>query len=128
MLAISCLDASLSCDKFSGHASTSNNERLNQGIRFKAANSIIIKVNQIGTLSDALETIETAQKHGYATVISHRSGDTCAWHIAHLAIAFKCPIIKNGTIEGARIAKLNELLRIEHFLGNRAKMAKLKIK
>jgi enolase len=107
---------------------TTNNERLSRGIRFKAANSIIIKVNQIGTLTDALETIETAQKHGYVPIISHRSGDTCAWHIAHLAIAFKCPIIKTGTIEGARIAKLNELLRIEHFLGKRAKMAKLKIK
>ena len=106
---------------------TTNNERLSQGIKLKAANSIIIKVNQIGTLSDALETIETAQRHGYTTITSHRSGDTCACHIAHLAVAFKCPIIKTGTIEGARIAKINELLRIEHFLGNRAKMAKLKI-
>jgi enolase len=106
---------------------TTNNERLSQGIKLKAANSIIIKVNQIGTLTDALETIETAQKHGYTTIVSHRSGDTCACHIAHLAISFKCPIIKTGTIEGARIAKLNELLRIEHFLGNRAKMANLKI-
>jgi enolase len=107
---------------------TTNNERLSQGIKLKAANSIIIKVNQIGTLTDAVETIETAQKHGYTTIVSHRSGDTCAWHIAHLAVSFKCPIIKTGTIEGARIAKLNELLRIEHFLGNRAKMANLKIK
>jgi len=106
---------------------TTNNERLNQGINLKAANSIIIKVNQIGTLSDALETIETAQRHGYTTIASHRSGDTCACHIAHLAMAFKCPIIKTGIIEGARIAKINELLRIEHFLGSRAKMAKLKI-
>ena len=107
---------------------TTNNERLNQGIKLKAANSIIIKVNQIGTLTDAIETIETAQKNGYTNIVSHRSGDTCAWHIAHLALAFKCPIIKTGTIEGARIAKINELLRIEHFLGNRAKMANLKIK
>lgn len=106
---------------------TTNNERLNQGLKLKAANSIIIKVNQIGTLTDALETIENAQKHGYTTIVSHRSGDTCACHIAHLAMAFKCPIIKTGTIEGARIAKINELLRIEHFLGDRAKMAKLKI-
>ena len=106
---------------------TTNNERLNQGIKLKAANSIIIKVNQIGTLTDAIETIETAQKNGYTNIVSHRSGDTCAWHIAHLALAFKCPIIKTGTIEGARIAKINELLRIEHFLGNRAKMANLKI-
>ncbi len=102
---------------------TTNNERLNQGIKANAANAIIIKVNQIGTLTDAAETIETAQKHGYATVMSHRSGDTCDWHIAHLAVAFKCPLIKTGTVEGARIAKINELVRIEHFLGNRAKMA-----
>jgi enolase len=106
---------------------TTNNERLSQGIKLKAANAIIIKVNQIGTLTDASETIETAQRHGYTTVMSHRSGDTCDWHIAHLAVAFKCPIIKTGIVEGARIAKINELVRIEHFLGNRAKMADLKI-
>ncbi len=106
---------------------TTNNERLNYGIKLNAANSIIIKVNQIGTLTDALETIENAQKHGYTTVMSHRSGDTCDWHIAQLAVAFKCPIIKTGVVEGARIAKINELVRIEHFLGNRAKMADLKI-
>ncbi len=106
---------------------TTNNERLSHGIKLNAANAIIIKVNQIGTLTDALETIENAQRHGYTTVMSHRSGDTCDWHIAQLAVAFKCPIIKTGVVEGARIAKINELVRIEHFLGNRAKMADLKI-
>jgi enolase len=106
---------------------TTNNERLIRGIELKAANAIIIKVNQIGTLTDAAETIENAQRHGYTTVMSHRSGDTCDWHIAQLAVAFKCPIIKTGVVEGARIAKINELIRIEHFLGNRAKMAELKI-
>jgi enolase len=107
---------------------TTNTERLNNGIKINAGNAIIIKVNQIGTLSDAVETIETAQRHGYDPVVSHRSGDTCDWHIAHLAVAYKCPIIKTGVVEGARIAKLNELIRIEHFLGNRAKMADLKIR
>jgi len=106
---------------------TTSSERLNHGITLNAANAIIIKVNQIGTLTDALETIENAQRHGYTTVMSHRSGDTCDWHIAHLAVAFKCPIIKTGVVEGARIAKINELVRIEHFLGNKAKMADLKI-
>jgi enolase len=106
---------------------TTNNERLNYGIKLNAANAIIIKINQIGTLTDASETIENAQRHGYTTVMSHRSGDTCDWHIAQLAVAFKCPIIKTGVVEGARIAKINELVRIEHFLGNRAKMADLKI-
>jgi enolase len=105
---------------------TTNNERLSHGITLNAANAIIIKVNQIGTLTDASETIENAQRHGYTTVMSHRSGDTCDWHIAHLAVAFKCPIIKTGVVEGARIAKINELVRIEHFLGNKAKMANLK--
>jgi enolase len=105
---------------------TTNNERLNHGLKLGAANAIIIKVNQIGTLTDAAETIENAKRHGYTTVMSHRSGDTCDWHIAHLAVAFKCPIIKTGVVEGARIAKINELVRIEHFLGNRAEMADLK--
>jgi enolase len=106
---------------------TTNNERLNHGITLNAANAIIIKINQIGTLTDAAETIESAQRHGYTTVMSHRSGDTCDWHIAQLAVAYKSPIIKTGVAEGARIAKLNELVRIEHFLGNRAKMADLRI-
>ncbi len=107
---------------------TTNTERLNNGIKINAGNAIIIKVNQIGTLTDAAETIELAQRHGYDAVVSHRSGDTCDWHIAHLAVAYKCPVIKTGVVEGARIAKLNELIRIEHFLGNRAKMADLKIR
>jgi len=106
---------------------TTNNERLSHGIKLGAANAIIIKVNQIGTLTDASETIETAQRYGYMPVMSHRSGDTCDWHIAQLAVTFKCPIIKTGIVEGAHIAKINELVRIEHFLGNRAKMADLKI-
>jgi enolase len=106
---------------------TTSNERLTNGIKLGAGNSIIIKVNQIGTLTDAAETIDTAQRYGYTPIISHRSGDTCDWHIAQLAVAFKCPIIKAGIVEGARIAKINELVRIEHFLGNRAKMANLKI-
>jgi enolase len=106
---------------------TTNNDRLNQGIKMGAGNAIIIKVNQIGTLTDALETIMTAQRNGYSCVMSHRSGDTTDWHIAHLAVAFGCPVIKTGVVEGARIAKINELLRIEHFLGNRAKMAELDI-
>ena len=105
----------------------SNNERLAHGAKMRAGNAIIIKVNQVGTLTDAVETIETAKKAGYIPVVSHRSGDTCDWHIAHLAVAFKCPIIKTGVVEGARIAKINELIRVEEFLGDRAKMAELQI-
>jgi enolase len=107
---------------------TTNTERLNNGIKINAGNAIIIKVNQIGTLTDAAETIEVAHQNGYVPVVSHRSGDTCDWHIAHLAVAYKCPIIKTGIVEGSRIAKLNELIRIEQFLGNRAKMADLNIR
>lgn len=103
-----------------------NNERLSRGIKMRAANAVIIKVNQVGTLADAWETIEMAKRNRYIPVMSHRSGDTCDWHIAHLAVAFKCPIIKTGVVEGARIAKINELIRIEEFLGDRARMANLK--
>lgn len=106
---------------------TTNNERLSRGVKMHAANAVIIKVNQIGTITDAWETIETALGNGYVPVMSHRSGDTCDWHIAHLAVAFRCPVIKTGIVEGARIAKINELIRIEEFLGDRAKMADLKM-
>ncbi|HVO36676.1 MAG TPA: enolase C-terminal domain-like protein [Candidatus Acidoferrum sp.] len=102
---------------------TTSVERLGIGIKKNAGNSIIIKVNQVGTLTDALETINLAKSNGYLPVVSHRSGDTCDWHIAHLAVAFGCPIIKTGIVEGARVAKINELIRIEDFLGDRATMA-----
>jgi len=104
-----------------------NSERLSRGIKSHAANAIIIKVNQVGTLTDAWETIEMAKEAGYSPVMSHRSGSTCDWHIAHLAVAFRCPIIKTGVVEGARIAKINELIRIEEFLGDRAEMAELQV-
>jgi enolase len=104
-----------------------NNERLSRGIKAHSANAVIIKVNQVGTLTDAWETIELAKKDKYVPVMSHRSGDTCDWHTAHLAVAFQCPIIKTGIVEGTRIAKINELIRIEEFLGDRAKMADLQI-
>jgi len=106
---------------------TTNSERLSRGTKMHAANAVIIKVNQVGTLTDALETIEMAKRNGYVPVMSHRSGDTCDWHIAHLAVAFKCPLIKTGVVEGSRIAKINELIRIEEFLGDRAIMASLEM-
>lgn len=106
---------------------TTNSERLSRGLKIRAANAVIVKVNQVGTLTDAWETIEMAKENGYLPVMSHRSGDTCDWHIAHLAVAFRCPLIKTGVVEGTRIAKINELIRIEEFLGDRAKMADLKM-
>jgi len=102
-----------------------NVERLSQGIKESAANAIIIKVNQVGTLTDAWKTVDTARKAGYAPVISHRSGETTAFHIAHLAIGFHCPIIKTGVMGGERAAKINELIRIEETLGNKARMSRL---
>ena len=100
-----------------------NKERFAYGIEKGVGNAIIIKGNQVGTLTDAWETTILGQKAEYVPVMSHRSGETTEAHIAHLAVAFRCPIIKAGVIEGARIAIINELVRIEKMFGERAKMA-----
>ncbi len=89
-----------------------NTERLVNGIDQGAANSILIKPNQIGTLTDAFDAIELATKNGYDSVISHRSGETEDTTIAHLAVATDAPFIKTGAVGGERTAKLNELIRI----------------
>jgi enolase len=89
-----------------------NTERLREGIDRGAANSILIKPNQIGTLTDAFDAIELAVRNGYEPVISHRSGETEDATIAHLAVATAAPFIKTGTVGGERTAKLNELIRI----------------
>ncbi|TKX76283.1 enolase, partial [Halorubrum sp. SD626R] len=86
-----------------------NVERLREGIDVGAANSILIKPNQIGTLSDAFDAVELAARNGYETVISHRSGETEDTTIAHLAVATDAGYIKTGTVGGERTAKLNEL-------------------
>ena len=89
-----------------------NVERLQEGIDKEAGNAILIKPNQIGTLSDAFDAIELATESGYETVISHRSGETEDTTIAHLAVATDAGFIKTGTVGGERTAKLNELIRI----------------
>ena len=89
-----------------------NVERLRDGIEVGAANSILVKPNQIGTLSDAFDAIELATRNGYEAVVSHRSGETEDTTIAHLAVAADAPFIKTGTVGGERTAKLNELIRI----------------
>lgn len=90
--------------------------RLEEGIRNDACNCILIKPNQIGTLTDTFETISLARDYGYESVMSHRSGETTDNTIAHLATAFGCCFMKSGVVGGERIAKLNELIRIEeHF-------------
>ena len=94
-----------------------NSERLKQGIDMKSTNSILIKPNQIGTLTDTVKTVEMAKNSDMATVISHRSGETTDASIAHLGVAFESHAIKTGIMGGERIAKLNELVRIsEKFL------------
>ena len=90
-----------------------NTDRLQRGIDIDAANSILIKPNQIGTLSDTFDAIELAVKNGYDPVVSHRSGETEDTTIAHLAVATDAPFIKTGAVGGERTAKLNELIRIE---------------
>jgi len=90
-----------------------NVERLGTGIQQGAANSILVKPNQIGTLSDAFDAIELAVENGYGHVVSHRSGETEDATIAHLAVATDAPFIKTGAVGGERTAKLNELIRIE---------------
>ena len=93
-----------------------NSERLQKGIDMKATNSILIKPNQIGTLTDTKKAVEMADKADMATVISHRSGETTDTTIAHLGVAFGSHAIKTGIMGGERIAKLNELVRISEQL------------
>jgi enolase len=103
---------------------TTNVGRIKEGIKSKSTNAVLIKVNQIGTLTDAYNAVKVARESKQVPVISHRSGETTDDTIAHLAVGFGCPIIKTGAIGGERIAKLNELLRIAEELGpERARMA-----
>jgi len=89
-----------------------NVERLQRGIDEGAGNAILVKPNQIGTLSDAVDAVELATRNGLQAVVSHRSGETEDATIAHLAVATDAPFIKTGTVGGERTAKLNELIRI----------------
>jgi len=101
-----------------------NAERLQMGIVKKAANSILVKLNQIGTVSETLKTIELAKTNHYTTVISHRSGETSDTFIADLAVAVNAGQIKTGSLcRSERIEKYNQLLRIEEELGSNAKYA-----
>ncbi|WP_455478553.1 phosphopyruvate hydratase [Bartonella sp. B10] len=98
-----------------------NSARLCDGIKRGAANAILVKVNQIGTLSEALNTVEIAHKAGYRTIISHRSGETEDDFIADLAVATNCGQIKTGSLARSdRLAKYNQLIRIEEMLGDQA--------
>src|SRR5437763_1725029 len=105
-------------------AFVTNVERLQWGIDHKIANSILVKVNQIGTLTETIATVRLAQRSGYTTVMSHRSGETEDSTIADLAVALSCGQIKTGSLARSdRTAKYNQLLRIEEELGGAARYA-----
>jgi enolase len=98
-----------------------NPARLSDGIKQGAANSLLVKVNQIGTLSETLDAVSMAHTHGYTAVLSHRSGETEDTTIADLAVATNCGQIKTGApARSERVAKYNQLLRIEEELGDAA--------
>lgn len=101
-----------------------NTERLKSGIRMGVANSILVKVNQIGSLSETLDAVETAHRAGYTSVMSHRSGETEDATIADLAVACNSGQIKTGSLSRSdRLAKYNQLIRIEEMLGSAATYA-----
>ena len=105
---------------------TTNEKRLTKGIKEKAANAILIKLNQIGTLTETIKVINLAHKHNYKTIISHRSGDSEDTFIADLAVATNSSQIKTGSLSRSeRVAKYNRLLKIEDELGIKAKMTKV---
>ncbi|MBN2398172.1 MAG: phosphopyruvate hydratase, partial [Deltaproteobacteria bacterium] len=98
-----------------------NRKRLERGISLGVANSILIKLNQIGTLTETIETIERAKESGYTTVVSHRSGETEDTFMADLAVAMNCGQIKSGSLSRSeRLAKYNQLIRIEEELGDQS--------
>jgi enolase len=98
-----------------------NVARLRMGIERRVANSVLVKVNQIGTLTETLDTVELATANGYTSVMSHRSGETEDATIADLAVATNCGQIKTGApARSDRVAKYNQLLRIEQQLGESA--------
>ncbi len=90
----------------------SNADRTGHGIEINAANAMILKPNQVGTVTGARQTCELAQKNGLKVVVSHRSGETDDASIAHLAVGWHLPMIKTGVLGGERLAKLNELIRV----------------
>jgi len=93
-----------------------NPERIKKGIEMGVANTILIKPTQVGTLSDTIKAVRLGKDNGYDIVVSHRSGETEDETIAHLSVAFNATLIKTGVVGGERLAKLNELVRIEEYM------------
>ena len=106
-----------------------NVTRLEKGIKESTANALLVKVNQIGTLTETINAVSMAQQAGYNTIMSHRSGETEDTTIADLAVALNCGQIKTGSASRTdRVAKYNQLIRIEEMLGDSAIYPKGKIK
>ena len=98
-----------------------NKEFVKKGIEKRTANSVLIKINQIGTITETIDTIELAKKNNWTTIVSHRSGETEDTTITDLAVALNCGQIKTGSLARTdRIAKYNQLLRINECLGSSA--------
>lgn len=113
-----------SCQLVGDDLFVTNTERLVSGIKMGVANSILVKVNQIGSLSETIEAVDTAHRAAYTSVMSHRSGETEDSTIADLAVALNCGQIKTGSLSRSeRLAKYNQLIRIEEQLGTSAKYA-----
>ena len=103
---------------------TTNSQRIRRGVETRASNAVLIKVNQIGSLTETLEAVELTKEAGWANVISHRSGETEDSTIADLAVAWDAGQIKSGApCRSERLAKYNRLLRIEQELGSSARYA-----
>lgn len=102
-----------------------NKERTSEGVKQSSMSSMIVKVNQIGTVTDAQDTTMYAQSQGIKTIISHRSGETDDNTLAHLGVAWNCIMVKTGVTGGERLAKLNELICIEEALGKKATISKV---
>jgi enolase len=101
-----------------------NPDRLRRGITEKVANSLLVKVNQIGTVTETFSAVDLAHRSGYTTMMSHRSGETEDTTISDLAVALNCGQIKTGApCRSERVAKYNQLLRIEELLGDAAAYA-----
>ncbi|MCP4226988.1 MAG: phosphopyruvate hydratase, partial [Actinomycetia bacterium] len=111
-----------SCQLVGDDLFVTNTERLGRGIDQGIANSILVKVNQIGSLTETAEAVRMANTNGYSAVMSHRSGETEDTTISDLAVATNCGQIKTGApARSDRVAKYNQLLRIEHDLGDAAR-------
>ena len=108
-----------SCQLVGDDLFVTNTKRLERGIAEGCANSILVKVNQIGTLTETLEAVSMATRNGFTSVMSHRSGETEDATIADLAVATNCGQIKTGSLARSdRLAKYNQLIRIEEMLGD----------